>query len=114
MIKKKVFEGEGAISDFLIPGSLGLTPMVELPSSINIFREDDVRIFIKLTQFVPLCNIKSLPSFTMLQALSKKERSKIKNLVGWSPKISLDEGLEKTINWIKENLNSYKTHVSYV
>src|SRR3989344_2053177 len=84
MIKKKVFEGEGAISDFLIPGSLGLTPMVELPSSINIFREDDVRIFIKLTQFVPLCNIKSLPSFTMLQALSKKERSKIKNLVEYS------------------------------
>ena len=27
---------------------------------------------------------------------------KIKNLLKWSPKISLDEGLEKFINWFKK------------
>ena len=34
---------------------------------------------------------------------------KAKELIGWKPKVSLDEGLEKTINWFKENLNEYKS-----
>jgi UDP-glucuronate 4-epimerase len=28
---------------------------------------------------------------------------KAKNLLGWEPKISLDEGLEKSISWYMEN-----------
>ena len=27
---------------------------------------------------------------------------KIKNSIGWSPKISFDDGLKETINWIKK------------
>jgi len=34
---------------------------------------------------------------------------KAKELIGWQPKVSLDEGLEKTINWFKENLKEYKS-----
>ena len=34
---KKVFEGKSAMIDFLTPGSLGMTPLVELPISINKF-----------------------------------------------------------------------------
>jgi len=33
--------------------------------------------------------------------------SKIKNDVGWEPKTSLDEGLKKTIDFYKENLDKY-------
>ena len=60
LLKRKVFEGDKAIIDFLSPGALGFTPVVELPSSLNPFSKDKVRIFVKLLQFVPLSNIKSL------------------------------------------------------
>ncbi len=39
------------------------------------------------------------------------DNSKAKNLVGWKPEISLDEGLKRTIKWISENLNYYKVDV---
>ena len=81
---KKVFLGEDAVAEYLAPGALGATPLVELPGSVNPFKKDKVRIFIKLLQFVPLSNIKSLPSYMMLQALSKKKLSRIKNLVEYS------------------------------
>ncbi len=31
--------------------------------------------------------------------------------LGWSPKVSLDEGLDRTIAWIRENLNRYRVGV---
>jgi NAD dependent epimerase/dehydratase len=30
-------------------------------------------------------------------------------LLGWQPKISLEEGLERTIAWVKDNLESYRS-----
>lgn len=36
---------------------------------------------------------------------------KAKELIGWEPKVSLDEGLEKTINWFRENLKEYKSEL---
>lgn len=33
---------------------------------------------------------------------------KAKKLIGWEPKVSLDEGLKKTIDWISENIAIYK------
>lgn len=82
--KNKVFEGESAIKDFLNPGSIGVTPIIELPLSLNPFKEDKVRIYIKLMQFVPLYNIKFLPAWSMLSNLSKKDLDKIDNLVEYS------------------------------
>lgn len=81
---KKVFEGEKAIFNFLNPSSLGVIPLVELPSTLNPFKKDKVRIFIKLMQFVPLYNIKSLPSWSMLSGIPKKDIKNIKHLVEYS------------------------------
>jgi len=41
------------------------------------------------------------------------ENSKIKNLTGWKPQLSLKEGLTETINWFiqPENLKKYKTEI---
>jgi len=36
---------------------------------------------------------------------------KAKEMIGWQSKVSLDEGLEKTINWFKENLKEYKSEL---
>ena len=47
---EKVFRGDRAIMDFLAPGALGPTPVVELPPSVNVFTKDKVRIFVKLMQ----------------------------------------------------------------
>ncbi|NVN96930.1 pyridoxal-phosphate dependent enzyme [Candidatus Nomurabacteria bacterium] len=84
MNNKKVFGGDNAIKDFLTPGSLGMTPVVELPESLNKFRGDKVRIFIKLMQFVPLGNIKSMPSWQMLSGMTKDEIKNTKHLVEYS------------------------------
>ena len=37
--------------------------------------------------------------------------SKANSLFGWMPKISLSEGLEKTIEWMKDNINLYKPEI---
>ncbi|UOF90206.1 SDR family NAD(P)-dependent oxidoreductase [Fodinisporobacter ferrooxydans] len=35
--------------------------------------------------------------------------SKAKQVLGWAPQISLEEGLEKTIHWISKHKNTYQT-----
>ncbi len=82
--QRKIFKGENAIADYLVPDSMGPTPVVELPAHLNPFTKDKVRIFIKLSQFLPLGNIKSLPAYMMLKSLSKKDISEINNLVEYS------------------------------
>lgn len=81
---KRIFEGNSAIFDFLDPRSFGMTPLIELPESLNHFKKDKVRIFIKLAEFVPLFNIKSLSSWMMLLGLSEKEIKETKHLVEYS------------------------------
>ena len=36
------------------------------------------------------------------------DNTKAKRLLGWKPKIPLDEGLKKTIEWISDNMHLYK------
>lgn len=36
------------------------------------------------------------------------DNSKAKKLLGWEPRISFEDGLNKTIKWISDNLGSYK------
>lgn len=81
---KKIYEGEDAIKSFLLPKNFGMTSIVELPSSLNPFKKDKVKIFVKLVHSAPLGNIKSLPSYVMLKNIKEKERSKIKNLIEYS------------------------------
>ena len=39
------------------------------------------------------------------------DNSKARELLQWEPKISLDEGLRKTIEWISEHINIYKIDI---
>lgn len=39
------------------------------------------------------------------------DNSKARKLVGWIPKITIDEGLKKTIEWIEKNIKLYKTDI---
>ncbi|MDR2415672.1 MAG: pyridoxal-phosphate dependent enzyme [Candidatus Peribacteria bacterium] len=60
-----IFKGETALLDYLNPQNT-LTPLVELPPHLNPFFQDNVHIFAKLLQTLPLTNVKSLPAFRML------------------------------------------------
>lgn len=39
------------------------------------------------------------------------DNRKAKELIGWEPRVSLDEGLKKTIEWISKNIGKYKTDI---
>lgn len=39
------------------------------------------------------------------------DNSKAKRMLGWEPKVNLDEGLARTIEWFKNNLRNYKTNI---
>ena len=36
---------------------------------------------------------------------------KARELIGWEPRVSLDEGLSRTIEWIRHNLDRYRPGV---
>ena len=61
-----VYGGLTAINDFLNPEN-HLTPLVELPSSLNPFLADGIHIYIKMQTFLPLMNVKSVPAYEMLK-----------------------------------------------
>lgn len=39
------------------------------------------------------------------------DNTKIKQLTDWTPKYSIDNGLEETVNWIRDNLQYFKTDI---
>lgn len=39
------------------------------------------------------------------------DNTKIKELTEWNPQYSLDDGLKETIEWIKNNMNYFKTNI---
>ena len=61
-----VFKGKTAVLDFLNPENTPYTPLVEIPESLNPYRKNGVRIFVKLMNALPLSNIKALPAYYML------------------------------------------------
>lgn len=42
------------------------------------------------------------------------DNRKAKELIGWEPKVSLDEGLKRTISWVSSALNHYQPDKYYV
>lgn len=66
------------------------TKIIELAQKINDFTNSKSRIvFIHLPEDDP--------------KRRKPDLAKIRNLTGWYPKTSLDEGLRRTIGWIRQN-----------
>ncbi len=72
-----VFQGKSSILDFLDPDKSPPTPLVELSSELNPFRSQNVRIFAKLHNMLPLGNIKMLAARNMLE--KGFESGKLKN-----------------------------------
>ncbi len=66
MEKNNVFKGPNAVRTFMNPDENPMIPLVELPSDLNPFLGEKVRIFAKLMYLLPLLNVKSVMAFNML------------------------------------------------
>jgi cysteine synthase A len=73
-----VFAGPDAVRDYLDPGKLPNLPLVELPDSLNPYTGDQVRIFAKLMNMLPLGNVKAVPAFNMIR--EKFRRGELKGV----------------------------------
>ncbi|MGE6551252.1 NAD-dependent epimerase/dehydratase family protein [Bacillus mycoides] len=54
-------------------------------------------------------NYGAIPSRTNERWLPEADIQKIKNFLSWEPRITIEEGIIKTINWYKNNTNIYQT-----
>ncbi|MCT4575547.1 MAG: pyridoxal-phosphate dependent enzyme [Alphaproteobacteria bacterium] len=76
MISDNVFKGKKGVHDFLNPKN-HVTPLVEIPEELNPFYNDEVHVFVKMLSFTPLMNVKSIPSYNMLDKHKKLEEYNI-------------------------------------
>lgn len=75
---------------------------VHIGATDEIVMLDLLKKMFKLMQWEPKeLDIKPSPAGSVKRRLA--DISKIKNLVGWEPETSLDEGLKKTIDWYIKN-----------
>ncbi|KAG0644939.1 hypothetical protein D0Z07_9338 [Hyphodiscus hymeniophilus] len=62
-----VFKGEDGLIKFFDPEEAPLLPLVELPSRLNPYHGDKVRIYCKMMTALPAQNVKALPGWLMSQ-----------------------------------------------
>jgi cysteine synthase/rhodanese-related sulfurtransferase len=72
------FTGPYAIKEFLNPDNNPPIPLVEIPHHLNPFITDDVHIYAKCMNFLPLGNVKSLPAYNML--LEEEDKNSLQNI----------------------------------
>jgi cysteine synthase len=71
---ENVYAGPQALLDFLDPGKLPPTHLVELPEALNPFAARKVRVFVKLLFMTPLFNAKLFASRNLLEEAKRSGR----------------------------------------
>jgi len=102
---------EGIYKIGLHPDTLG--EVVNIGTGKDISVRDLVTLISKLTEADLKARVDSKrirPEKSEVQRLIC-DYSKAHNLTGWKPRYTLEEGLEKTIAWFKENLEIYKDEI---
>jgi NAD dependent epimerase/dehydratase len=104
---------EGFIKIAEVPESVG--EVINIGSSKEISVKDLAQKIFDLLRKEPEIIVEAQ---RIRPELSEVERlvantEKAKSLLKWSPKISLDNGLKKTIEWIQQNIDFYKEIDSY-
>lgn len=59
-----IYNGPDSVEKYFDPDFQPPLPLVELPSKLNPFRSDSVRIYAKMMTALPAQNIKALPGKT--------------------------------------------------
>ncbi|KAI3345912.1 NAD-dependent epimerase/dehydratase family protein [Clostridium botulinum] len=98
----KIAESDKTIGEVINASSNNEISIGDLVKKIILLSGKDVRIF---------CDEKRLrPENSEVNRLWG-DNSKIKELTDWKPQYSLDDGLLETIDWIKNNINYFKTDI---
>jgi cysteine synthase len=80
--KNSVFAGPEGLHNYLCPENYAPSPMVELPSDLNPFAAEGVRLMAKIVPLVPLMNIKSIPAYSMLaEAAARGDLNEVANVI---------------------------------
>ena len=81
---------------------------VDYPGPLNLGNPDEFTVMELAKRILNLTNSKSKIKFLPLPKDDPKKRqpdiSKAKKILNWQPRISLDEGLRKTISWFKQKI----------
>lgn len=56
-----VYKGPYSVKDYFNPDVAPLLPLVELPESLNPYRQDGVHIYAKMMTMHPANNVKAMP-----------------------------------------------------
>ncbi|KAF4960962.1 hypothetical protein FGADI_612 [Fusarium gaditjirri] len=62
-----VYKGQDSIQNYFDPESAPPLPLVEIPDSLNPYRQDGVRIYAKMMTMHPANNVKAMPALNLLQ-----------------------------------------------
>jgi UDP-glucuronate decarboxylase len=84
---------------------------VDYPGPLNLGNPAEFTVIDLAKKIIALTNSKSKIKFLPLPEDDPKQRqpdiSKAKKILNWQPKLSLDEGLKKTVEWFKKELNTH-------
>jgi len=76
---------------------------------INLGNPDEVTMVTLAEKILEIANSQSTIEFKPMPVDDPVRRqpdiTKARTLLGWEPKIGLEDGLRLTINWLKDNLN---------
>ena len=109
---------EDTVSGFLLIAQAKETEgrVINIGSGSEISIGKLVELLMKLTDIKAevLCDrVRLRPSKSEVDRL-RCDFSLAKKLTGWQPKYSLEEGLKKTIQWVKEHLNSPRSEIYHI
>lgn len=87
-----VYKGPDSVKDYFNPDRAPLLPLVELPNSLNPYRQDGVRIYAKMMTMHPANNVKSMPGNHVEKTFLPKTKSEV--LICDSTKLSISWSME--------------------
>lgn len=65
-----VYKGQDSVKNYFDPESAPPLPLVEIPDSLNPYRQDGVRIYAKMMTMHPANNVKAMPGMRTTLAYS--------------------------------------------
>ena len=95
-------ESEKSIGEVINLGNGKEISMIELMNKIAALTGKEIKVIQDPTRI--------RPSKSEVMRLCA-DNMKAKKILGWEPKVDLDEGLKRTISWISENLSQFKTGI---
>jgi len=87
--------------------------VINVGSGIEISIGDIARKIVDLTKKnarIETDDVRFRPDASEVEQLLASN-SRARDILGWTPRISFEEGLQQTITWIQTNLNEYKSNV---